>query len=304
MQKSLKIALFGATGSLCQLDRIALAFESLGHTVTVNDYQATGFDIIYANDVGAFNNAIYCHKKYNQNAKLVLNVLDCPLHLHDYSEWKLIVKNALANAHVVTTISNSMAAVIQRELGVTAKVIYNPIKPVVRQPIVPFELRVKSLVSAGRLLDLNKRFYIAAEAFLLLKKKPEFSDLKYYTAGPENPGLTEHLGIISDGCLADLYNNTQIYVCCTRNAGLELPPIEAAIAGCVPIVPEDMTTAGEFYPEELVVKPNADAYVQKIVEIYGNPQHYVKLIAPMRGKLLAVLSPQAVAQRILEVANG
>ena len=64
-----------------------------------------------------------------------------------------------------------------------------------------------------------------------------------------------------------LYCASKFCLCLSRREGLYLPPLEAMVSGCIPIVCEDMTTVSEFIQKEFVCESNIESIYNKILEI-------------------------------------
>ncbi len=289
----MKIATFGTKNYYtAQLPRIESAFISLGHSIV----NIGSVDLIYSNDPGGFDEAIRYKEKFG--GKLILNILDRPWHCKEIIEWDLSVKNKLQVADIVTSISKYTQQQVLSNLNIKSNVIYQPIKPVYNMQ----NIRTYFIMAAGRLLDPNKRFYITKEMIEEFSKswfiKPE-ELLSIF--GSEPPRLGSYYGIVNDKDLNLAYNLHKFCMITSLNEGLCLPMIESIVAGCIPIVCSDMTTAEEFAPKEFIFKPDSTIIGKGVMNIMNSYDMYSKILEPYTEKYRGMFSPESVALNILNL---
>lgn len=278
-------------GKHCQLPRIILGLRDLGHIVT--DHNP---DFIYANDPGGFESAIEVKKKY-PDSELILNFLDFPVHCPEFpvlvQKWNHQVKHA----DFVTAISEYTQKDVFHYLDrKDCKVIYNPVKPV--YPInIPVQDRIIDILMVGRLCDPNKRAKLAYEALSLVKR-----NMTIVTVGSENPGFaSKHFYDASDVALNDFYNNSKILLSTSVVEGLNLPVIEGAITGAIPVVCKDMTTAKELLCEEFLAYPSPEGLAAHLERVFANLEFFEKKLEPYSKEYYNKFNQEAVAKNIVKV---
>lgn len=264
-----------------QLPRIEQGFKSLGHEVSIDSSE-----LIYSNDSGGYSEAINQKEKFG--GKLILNVLDVPYLAHNFDEWINENKSKLEKADKITCISYSVKDDIKTYLDLESEVIYNPIKDITNLGFIRFN----PFLYAGRANDAGKRFYIVKDVIKKLKSE-------IVTVGSENPFFSKYLGVVSDHELNYLYNISKYMIFPSRFEGLGLPPIEAVIAGCIPILTNDNKTFLEFWPKEFLCDNNSDSICNKIMEFERNPPDLTKI----SEKFTKMFNKYQVAQNIINVYN-
>ena len=305
----MKVAAFGSRFHGGQIDRIEQGFIALGHEVTPHTSEA---DLVYVNDAGHYAQVIADRAagRLRPDAKVIFTVLDLAPHLGAAFPLATVFSQ-LSHADAVTTISATVQRDITARIGISTTVIYNPIKPVTRVRETRHAFRA---MFVGRINDPEKRCSIAAEALGLLG----FAAHEVVTVGNERPfygGV--HWGVASDETLAELYNSVDFLMCPTRNAFLGLPMLEAAAAGCVPIICNDLDVRQEFFPSDVfpeyaAVNPDAHsiaAFMRGLMDTSSGDDrvmerfkhriwhHYI-------SKWHARLSPRGVAAAIMRVYEG
>ena len=134
-----------------QVDRIDVGFLSLGHELAIRDAEA---DIIFSNDPAAFDEILTARCDGGIRGKVIFNVQDIPLHIPSFGYARL--KDQLVKADAVTTISEYVQWQVREYLGLDSSVIYQPMKPVQRDPSAQLRER-KRFAHIGRKSDPNKR---------------------------------------------------------------------------------------------------------------------------------------------------
>lgn len=249
----MKAIFLGYKGSCGQVARIEDGWKLNGNLICKQDETP---DLIYANDSGYYDEAINLKNKYS-NAKLILNVLDIPKKYYPNLNLEEL-KSKLLKADIVTTISEFSKKQVVNYLNINPIVIYNPIKDVYNQNLE----RDIDFLYVGRLYEDNKRFNLALESLSLVKIKI----YQLFIAGPDNPGRgLNYLGSVDDYTLNMLYNRSKFLICPTEYGVLGLPPIEAAICGCIPILCNDNEAAKEFKLEEFSFNPNPNEIANQIL---------------------------------------
>lgn len=289
----MKIKLFGSglheQYYAAQAPRIMEGLIELGHDIVDKES-----DLIYANDPGWFLQAIEHKEKYG--GFLILNILDCPAHVPEFPEWIEKNKRLLAHADAITSISETTQTNVKKYLGYESKVIYNPIKNITYQNK---EKRTQLFMMAGRLLDINKRSFLIKEICNNISINNNFECLHIY--GSEDIGVGEYHGIVNDEELNFAYNNTLFSFILSKNEGINLVLIESLIAGCIPIVCEDMSTAKEFAPPEFLCKPDSLSIYNKFIEIFNNYKIYKQICIEYGNKYKIMFDKQTIAKNILNL---
>lgn len=265
----MKIFCAGAEGPTNQIDRIRSGFLLIGHEI-VSDFMAA--DIIYSNDPSGYSD----QHKLNKRALIIYNVLDIPPHCMDpkkydvsrYPEVRVpwvkdyspeTLKNKLSAAHIVTCISKEVQYQLFFYCGISAQVIYNPIKDVSFDRFHQYtRTNNKDLfLYVGRALDPNKRFGVVFEFFQKLNIPQE----QLIVVGQENPGFGRYGGVVDDSTLNYLYNDVDFVFMPSAFEGLGLPAIEATVCKTIPIVANDNPTALEFFGEIALPPNQLDLYL-------------------------------------------
>lgn len=297
----MRIALFGADGFTCQLDRIKQGFEELQpyFEVDMNPDINNSFpyDLAYCNNP-PFDKMLECYADIK-----IGNVLDIPEHLIENGQFKrndlIKLKNDLIKCNAITSISHTTKNQVKKWLNLNVnKVIYNPIKPVgykKREKILPF-------LYVGRANDPNKRFNIVREIFRIgYTKDPNLFNLKNLAVvGSENPNFGSYLGVVSDESLNELYNQSKFLLFPSKIEGIGLPMIEACLCKCFPIVCNDNKCVKEFLNGIFSFNPsNIEDIVDKIIfmkdmDVAGFDKY---------NDDFSIFQPKNVAQSILDVYN-
>ena len=294
-----KILTLGARGNiLCQVNRIDKGLKSIGcELVTEN------LDIIYANDAGNHKEAIALKKKY-PSAKLILNVLDVPLHLSNIRDIIADLNNNFYSADIVTTISETVRLQMLNIFPQLQKrgvpVIYQPIKPV-----KPLNLkRNDNLLAIGRVCDSNKRFNIALELAVT-------SGRVINVVGPEDPSnilppnkfhykkYINYLGVLSDKDLNIQYNTCAALLITSKIEGLCLPLCEGLITKTPILCCDDMQTAQELCPLIFISNNNLFDLSDKLTYITSGSEEINRVLTEYSDKYIKQFSPQSIAQNII-----
>lgn len=298
----MKVNLHGAVHWGSQLPRIEQGFIELGHEITPYSHEA---DLIYANN-GPYDQILLDKCAGKIRGKVILTLLDVPLHLgaaFDYDK----TRTQLAQAGVVTVISEYVKWQCGEYLGLDSHVIYNPIKPVSRDPSAQLAER-KRFAHIGRKSDPNKRHGLGAQAVRLLGYQPN----DVYLVGNEM-GWGDYCGVLSDENLNRVYNSVDFVLCTSKIEGLCLPVLESMAAGAIPVVCNDMTTRRELLPPEIFPEYNAvDPTPESIARFIARYTSDPVAMAEMKERLHThyqkewahKLTGRAVAERIVEVVRG
>lgn len=251
----MKIATLGAKNPWDDLFHIENAFVALGHEIN-NETP----DLIYIRRNPYFD-AIKLKEK--TGAKLICHVLDIPPFLlvdgYNTSKYTIVdlpkdklwkkdfdpeyYHRCLEKADVVTANSDEVRWQLKEWCGIDSITTYAPIQ---KSVFLNFERKNKFLY-VGRSQDPNKRFNIANVVANLMGEK-------IIVVGEPQEGHI-NLGRILNEKLIILYNTSQFLLFPSATEGLGLPPLEAIIAGCIPIVCSDNPTNYEFL-KEFVLPPD------------------------------------------------
>lgn len=285
-----------------QVDRIEQGFVALGHELTPHNHEA---DLIYSNDPAAFDQILVDRCNGGVHAKVIFNVQDLPLHIPSFDYAKL--KAQLVRADAVTTISEYVQWQVKEYLGLDSHVIYQPMKPVRRDPSAQLASR-KSFAHVGRRFDPNKRAALGVRALQLLG----YHQHDLFLAGNET-GWGDYCGVLSDEDLNRVYNSVDFVLCTSKIEGLCLPVLESMAAGVIPVVCNDMTTRRELLPPDLFPEYNSvEADFISIAHFIARFANSPAAMAEMKGRLHThyitnwahKLTGRAVAERIVEVARN
>lgn len=282
----MNINTFGANFFLGQLPRINETFLALGHTL---DYNSAP-DLIYSNDPGGYDEAIWKKKQFPE-AKLILNVLDIPIHLLPNNFNLNTLKEKLLHADHVTAISSVTQKHIKEYLDLNSFIILNPKKPV---SFCPWIKKLDLFLYVGRANDPNKRFSLIFNFF----RKYNLSEKRLVVVGPENPGVGQYQGVINDDQLNEYYNACKWLLFPSKHEGLGLPMVEALCCQCVPILANDNECARAYAPE--FTAPDAD-YASFAATVVNEYSKYRTLTVPYSDEYTSLFSQQAVANRILNL---
>ena len=284
---------------LCQISALREGFAALGHQHTL--------------DCGHPDNAfIFCgnppfesYLNYVGHKKLILNVLDIPIHLNNVGDIIERLKAQLPLANKVTTISKTVAAQLKEHCGVDAEVIYYPMKPVRKTGDRKYP-RFRAVL-VGRLQDSNKFSSVAVSALV----RAGFNESEVAIVGPEYFGWGVRMGVVSDEVLNDIYNSVDYVVMTSRIEGIGLPAIEAACCGAIPIVASHLSTLQEFWVESPLglnyqTLNSVDAITKLLLSIEADPIWKAQLKEGFLKYGAEVFRPkfekEKVADRLVRVA--
>ena len=283
----MRITCLGARTPLSQIERIEWALQSLGHITEPTDKP----DVIFCNDTGLWEKGI--ELKRDSGAFLILNILDLPHFLPNFSSIVERLNEQVVHADKLTCISETTRLAVRRYLNIDPAVIGNPIKDVSNLGYtrhIPF-------LYCGRANDSMKRTYLIKETLELMRIPLR----KLVVCGPENPGFGNYVGIVGDLQLESLMNSCQILLYPSCFDGLGLPPIEFCVTGGVPILCDDSPTSLEFFPHQVLCAPSARDMADKIAHVYNNYADYQKLLLPTRNSLRDRFGRGQVAKNILSI---
>lgn len=300
----MKIATFGSRHFGGQVNRIDEGFVALGHELTPHSHEA---DLVYSNDPAAFDQILIdACSGAAIDAKVIFNVQDLPLHIPSFDYAKL--KEQLVRADAVTTISEYVQWQVREYLGLDSHVVYQPMKPVRRDPSAQLAER-KRFAHVGRRFDENKNFVIGVHALRMLGYQP--SDV--FLVGNEL-GWGDYCGVLSDENLNRVYNSVDFVLTLGTVEGFSLPTIEAMACGAIPVVHSGMTTRRELLPPDLFPEYNGvdltpASIARFIARCTNSPE---EVMAGLKDRLHThyqtnwahKLTGRAVAERIVEVARG
>lgn len=303
----MRIALFGADGPTCQLDRIKQGFEELQpyFEVDMNPDVNNSFpyDLAYCNNP-PFDKMMECHADIK-----IGNVLDIPEHLIESGQFKrnelIKLRDDLIKCNAITAISHTTKNQVKKYLNLNVnKVIYNPIKPVNKTVYkhINWQEREKLFLYVGRANDPNKRFNIIREALLLgYGDHPDiFKPQNVTVVGSENPNFGNYLGIVNDEELAELYKTHKFLLFPSKIEGIGLPMIEAILCGCKPITCNDNKCAKEFTNNRYSCDPSPESMVERILYEFTID---CDLGLYDYNNNFSIFQPKNVAKSILDVYN-
>ena len=148
----------------------------------------------------------------------------------------------------------------------------------------------------GRLYEPNKRFSLALQALSLLN----INKNQFLIAGPDDPGHgLNYIGCVDDKTLNLLYNKSKILICTTEYGVLGLPPIEAVICGCIPILCKDNPAVQEFKLDNFAFPPNPNEIAKAIMEI--NKEKLQPEVDLVGKNLFNLLNKNKIAKNIEEL---
>lgn len=300
----MKVACAGSRFHGGQVDRIEQGFVQLGHELTPHWHEA---DLIYANDPGHYEQILVDRAAGRLRGKVILNVLDIPLHIPTYD--KAALARQLVQADAVTAISHWTAQQVREHCGIKAEVVYNPIKPIHRtHPLFKdTQSRQFTLLSVGRRSDPNKRSLLWTHAMQLLGGFHAISEIAL--VGNEQ-WWGDYQGVLSDEDLITFYNRTHFVAATGFIEGLNLPVLEAMAAGAIPIVCRDMTTRTELLPPDLFpeyeeVEPTATSVARFIARFLNSETAMILMKDRLHTHYMITwadrVSSAGVARRIVDV---
>lgn len=298
----MKIYTQGARFHGGQVDRIDQGFTELGQTLTPYSNDA---DLVYLNN-GPYRQAAIDKFSNQMRGKLICTVLDIPEHLLPNFDLEGLYRE-LMHADEICAISEYVKWQLLHYLGLHAKVIYNPIKPIHVLPRI--ENATPRFLSVGRRYDSNKRFNMGVEA--LKRIGVQYNQLAL--VGSETTVWGDTLGVLNDSHLNDIYNSVDFVFALGKIEGLNLPVCESMAAAVIPIVCNDMTTRKEFLPPEIFpeyndVDPNPESVAKFINGFIKDKEKMSEFKTRLHNHYLknwqATLSPKGVATSILDVYNS
>ena len=276
---------------LDQISRIEEGFI-LNNCKIINNCNnnSSSLDFIYAHCQSSWEEAINYHKYCTKNAKLLLKVLDVPIHCLDFDKER--TREKLRYANLILSNSKHVQKEIKEILGFDSIIVYDCIKDLEYKKEIKKEI---DFLAIGRLNDPEKRGFLIKDLCKILREKRTL-----VTCGPEKLGISNELGIVDDSSLNSLYCASKFCLCLSRREGLYLPPLEAMVTGCIPIVCEDMTTVSEFIPKEFVCKPNIESIYNKILEIEKRYYDYQDVAINYGFIYKKFFDKKTVAKRIID----
>lgn len=222
---------------LCQVPELRIGFEQFGHRCTSDVFDPNAAFVFVANP--PFES--YLDLARSKEKKVIFNVLDCPTHCREWSDFKVKWAEQLQLCDKVTTISKTTQARLKEYCGIDSEVIYYPMKAVKHTGVVKYP-GIKALC-VGRVNDSNKRVAVAIHALI----RAGFNEDEVAIVGPENPRYGRYFGVVSDETLNDLYNSTDYVMMPSLNEGIGLPAVEAAVCGAIPMICPDLSTFQELW---------------------------------------------------------
>jgi len=274
----------GYRGAAGQVERIELGWVENGNTLSKENEPP---DLIYCNDGGVYDIGLNLKHQFPK-AKLIFNVLDIPKKY--YPEINLEeLKSKLTKANIITTISKFSQDQIKYYLDLNSIIIFNPVKNVHNMNLK----RDINFLYVGRLYEPNKRFSLALQSLSLLN----INRNEFLIAGPDDPGDNlNYIGCVNDETLNLLYNKSKFLICPTEYGVLGLPPIEAIICGCIPILCNDNPAAKEFGLEDFAFSPDPNIIAKAIKDVKIEELH--NKIEALGEKLFALLNKNDIAKNI------
>lgn len=294
----MKCSIISAAGTaLCQQTQLHAGFATLGHTHVEPSDPDSQF-LFIGNPP---------HDKYLEMAKskkTIFNVLDICWHCQEIEQILNSYRLQLPQASKVTCISKTIQAELKKHLNIDSDVIYYPMKPVKHTGEKKYpQFKV---MMAGRLSDPNKFAATAVHSLI----RAGFNESEVAIVGPDHVGWGTRMGMVNDDVLNDLYNSVDYVICLTKNTGLELPPIEAACCGAIPIIAAHLQTYDEFWaasPLGLHYKQltSVQNVGNLIMSLEANPTWKAEVKQDILGYAELAFRPKfeaaAVAKRIVEV---
>lgn len=305
----LRVFALGSMSPLAQVVRVRAGLAAQRGVEVVEHFEDA--DVVYCNDPGSYDEALEARRdgRLPKGCKLVFNVLDVPEHLlppnGDYTHEKLLaLRENLAKADAITAISPFTRSQLHRLLGLSAIVVWNPIKDVTPEKrlsgVRPYPFRV---LLAGRCRDRNKRQDTLGVPALIMAG---FEESEVAVVGGEWPGWGTNLGIVDDDTLNDLYNSVDYVVHPSLNEGLGLSPIEGMACGAIPILTYDCSTFRDipFFPQYWGCYPSPTSIAMRLLSLENNPG--IKLAEQQHclessDGIVDQFGKDAVARRLVEV---
>lgn len=284
----MKIKTYGFKGYTGQLSRIEQGFVSYGH-VLVNELDQA--DLVYCNNLDDEILEV-------QHPKKIVNILDIPEHLLD-TDFSLDKLNKyIDGAYKVTCISGFVKRQIKKYLGVNSQVILNPVKDVFLLDGMKKDI---DFLYVGRAGDPNKRFNLAHDIAVNLNKKL----IVCGTESVQGPNI-QHVGVVDDLSLCQLYNRSKFTLLPSKLEGLGLPMLEASICGSIPICCNDNETAREFLPSFCYLSdPEGISLSSHVKDIESDYENYRETLIKMYGHYFyRLFNKCSVAKNILDLADA
>lgn len=279
----MKFKLYGAKQYWCQIPRIQQGLVGIGHCIDSNNP-----DAIYCNNFPysqidqEHNNSIIDDKT---NAIKIFNVLDIPIHIDNFPIGQ--IKLELSYADIVTCISEPVQKQLS-DIGINAYIIDNPIKDVFYDSSIKKDI---SSLYVGRGTDPVKRSHLLEPLFASMVSVGPFS------------GFGQHLGLVSDIYLGELYNRSKILLLPSLFEGLGLTALEAMVCGAIPIVCCDNPNS-ILCPEFCICEPSQESIQNKYYHLMENFVKYQEIILnEFSSKIQYKYSKFTVAQNIEEIIN-
>lgn len=307
MFAALKVSCFGFRGVGSQVDRVEEGFRAEGCQLVDDPF--VDADLIYANDSGAYAKLTEAKQRGGLRGKLILNCLDLAPHIPSFPLAQ--IKEQLSHADAVTTISTFVQQDLAARAGVSATVIYNPIRPVSRNETLRWNARPNPIAMfVGRVNDPAKRTGIGAAALSILG----FGWDDMVTVGREQPHYGgAYVGEVTDAELNGIYNRSHFVMFPSFSEGLGLPMCEAMACGAIPVICNDLCTREEFFPRSVFpeydeVEPNAPSiarFMNRFMQDNDAKEEFkARLWNHYKANWEVRLSPRGVAQAILGVYQG
>jgi glycosyltransferase involved in cell wall biosynthesis len=289
-----------------QIESIEKGFIELGHEITSHIGEA---NLIYSNNPSPTRTQIVKdikEGKTKRGAKFVTTILDFPEHLeHTESFQKEIpqIKADLSAADAVCSISEYTQKMVKLKYGFDSTVIYNPIKDVCLSPYIK---RNVFATIVGRKFDPNKFVKTAIQACQILGVPEE----QVLMVGSESVGWGNFQGVLSDENLNKVYNSAFFSFSLGEVEGINLPAIEAAACGCIPVINSKLTTRQELFPSSLFPEydsVNADPvsiakFIARFSQDNGAREDLTnRLTNHYNNNLKDKFSGRSVAQKILKI---
>jgi glycosyltransferase involved in cell wall biosynthesis len=301
----IKVYLDGAKHLQGQVNRIGEGFIELGHELT--DFISDA-DLIYSNNPSPTRTQLVKDKadgKLKPGAKLIFTVLDYPLHLEGFQSFQQeipLIKADLAAADAICSISEYTQRMVKEKYGFDSEVIYNPQKHT--KNLNSFPRRYLGCI-VGRKTDPNKNVAAVISALQTMGISEDW----ILMVGEENIGWGNYQGVINDENLNRVYNSCLLSFSCGIVEGLNLPAIEAASVGCIPVIHSQLTTREElfpskFFPEYNTITNDPASIVDFIVKMLDNGRagKFIDLLTThYKGNLEKKFDKVNVARRIVDI---
>ena len=129
-------------------------------------------------------------------------------------------------------------------------------------------------------------------------------NIEKYVIGPSGGSPSgEHLGLVNDVSLNQLYNSSKIVALPSKFEGLGLPALEAMVCGAVPLVCRDNPNS-KLCPDFCVAEPTVESVTQTFNALLNHFTHYQSIILDEWSSWAEfTFSKFSVAQNILDLYN-